>query len=105
MSNSLLAKFNLLKLLIYFLYSDINIKINMYFQVKLFAPQIWNQTVRHRGKYNVKMPHPRHEIARHLEELTKPVIIKELPDPIEMCLDQKSRIAKRLKFSSNQVHI
>jgi hypothetical protein len=49
------------------------------------------------------MPHPRHEIARHLEELTKPVIIKEIPDPIEICLDQKSRIAKRLKFSSNEV--
>ena len=30
------------------------------------------------------MPHPRHEIARHLEELTKPVIIKEIPDPISV---------------------
>jgi hypothetical protein len=49
------------------------------------------------------MPHPRHDIARHLEELTKPVIIKELPDPVEMCLDQKYRIAKRLKFSINEV--
>ena len=57
--------------------------------------------MRHRGKFNVKVPHPRHDIARYLEEITKPVLIKELPDPTELCLQQKSRIAKTLKFSTS----
>lgn len=65
-------------------------------------PKIWQQSVRHRGKYNVKMPHPRHDIARYLEEITKPVIIKELPDPVENCLKLKTNIAKSLKFSTKQ---
>ncbi len=47
-----------------------------YFLVRQFSPQIWQQTVRHRGKFNVKVPHPRHNIARYLEELTKPVLSK-----------------------------
>lgn len=51
------------------------------------------------------MPHPRHDIARYLEEITKPVIVKEIADPIERCLMLKSNIAKNLRFSSKEVKI
>ena len=71
----------------------------------LFTPKIWQQTVRHRGKFNVKMPKPRHDIARYLEEITKPVLIKEIPDPTEKCAEAKNRIALRLKFNTDTVHI
>jgi hypothetical protein len=37
-----------------------------------------------------------------LEEITKPVIIKELPDPIERCLDNKNKIAQKYKFTTNE---
>jgi len=66
------------------------------------VPAIWKQTVRYRGKFNYKMPHPRHDIARYLEEITKPVLIKELPDPIDRCIRNKSSLAKSLKFSTNE---
>ena len=61
--------------------------------------------MRHRGKFNYKTPHPRHDIARYLEEITKPIIIRELPDPIERCLASNSRIAKNLKFSTKEVSL
>lgn len=64
-------------------------------------PKLWQQSVRYRGKYNVKMPKPRHDIARYLEELTKPVIIKQLPDPIETCFKSKLNIIKNLKMGTD----
>lgn len=66
----------------------------------LFTPKIWQQTVRHRGKFNVRMPKPRHDIARYLEEITKPVIVKELSDPVEKCIETKKIITDRLKFGT-----
>jgi hypothetical protein len=48
------------------------------------------------------MPHPRHDIARYLEEITKPVLIKEIPDPIDGCLSNKSHLASSLKLSTNE---
>lgn len=71
-------------------------------EAKLILPTVWKQTVRYRGKFNHKMPHPRHDIARYLEEITKPVLIKEIKDPIDGCLTYKSRLAKSLKFSTNE---
>lgn len=67
-----------------------------------FSPQIWQQTVRHRGKFNVKVPHPRHDIARYLEEITKPVLIREVPDVVKKCTESKNRIAQNLKFSTKE---
>lgn len=64
-------------------------------------PKLWQQSVRYRGKYNVKMPKPRHDVARFLEEITKPVIIRELPDPVEKCAQSKSNLSKILKFGPN----
>lgn len=61
-------------------------------------PKIWQQSVRYRGKYNVKTPKPRHDIARYLEELTKPVIIRHIPDPVETCVESKSNLRTKLKF-------
>lgn len=69
----------------------------------LFTPKIWQQTVRHRGKFNYKMPKPRHEVARYIEEITRPVIIRELPDQVEKCVENKSFVAKNLKFSTSEV--
>lgn len=68
----------------------------------LFTPRIWQQTVRHRGKFNIRMPKPRHDIARYLEEITKPVLIRELPDPVEQCYEAKKKISKRLKFDTEE---
>jgi hypothetical protein len=51
------------------------------------------------------MPHPRHDISRYLEEITKPVIIKKLPDQLEKCKEFKFRIAKMLKFTTADVSI
>jgi hypothetical protein len=66
----------------------------------LFVPKIWQQTVRHRGKFTASMPKPRHEIARYLEEITKPVLPKFRENPIENCIYIKKRIAKSLKFTT-----
>ena len=83
----------------------VEVKENVCFHsiVRLFAPQVWQQSVRHRGKLNLKFPRPRHEIPRFLEEITKPVIEREVPDPIEKCIGFKSDNAKRLKLSTNDV--
>ncbi|RNA24251.1 charged multivesicular body 1a [Brachionus plicatilis] len=67
-------------------------------KTRLIVPKLWQQSVRYRGKYNVRMPKPRHDIARYLEEITKPLIVKELPDPIETCIQSKLNIKKKLKF-------
>ncbi len=68
--------------------------------VGLYSPKIWQQTVRHRGKFNVPMPKPRHEIARYLEEITKPVLIRELADPVEQAFKDKQRLANKLKIGN-----
>ena len=73
-------------------------------QVKLFTPHIWQQTVRHRGKFSYKFPKPRHDIARFLEEITKPEIIKEIPNPVDKCVELKKSVAKALKFGSTEVN-
>lgn len=44
------------------------------------------------------MPKPRHDIARYLEELTKPIVTKQLPDPIDTCFKSKINIRKNLKI-------
>ena len=49
------------------------------------------------------MPKPRHDIARYLEDITKPMLIKEIPNPVDRCVEAKSRIGSRLKFSTNDV--
>ena len=64
-------------------------------------PKLWQQSVRYRGKYNYKFPKPRHDVARFLEDITKPVIIRELPDPVESCAGSKTLLAKNLKFGPN----
>lgn len=69
-------------------------------QQQLKLPQ--HQSVRHRGKYNYKMPHPRHDTARYLEEITRPVLVRQVPDPIDTCVAQKAHIAKTLKFSTRE---
>ncbi|CAF0745175.1 unnamed protein product [Brachionus calyciflorus] len=71
---------------------------NLINKTRLIVPKLWTQSVRYRGKYNMKMPKPRHDVARYLEELTKPVIVRELPDPVEMCSKSKAQIANNLRF-------
>jgi len=47
------------------------------------------------------MPKPRHDTARYLEEITKPILVRELPDPIDMCLKDKQRLANTLKINTD----
>ncbi len=49
------------------------------------------------------MPKPRHDIARYLEEITKPILIREVSDPIEKCVEAKNRVASKLKFNTDNV--
>lgn len=60
--------------------------------------------MRHRGKLNLKFPRPRHEVARYLEEITKPIIVRQVPDQVEQCLSYKARNARILKQTTNDVY-
>lgn len=60
--------------------------------------------MRHRGKINLKFPRPRHEVARYLEEITKPIIVRQVPDQVEQCLSYKARNSRILKQTTNDVY-
>lgn len=71
--------------------------------VGLFTPKIWQQSVRHRGKFNTHQPKPRHDIGRYLEELTRPVIIRQIPDIAEQCEKQRKYHEKNYKTTTDTV--
>ena len=62
-----------------------------------------HQSLRSVSKLNMKFPKPRHEIARFLEEITMPTIVKEIPDKTLACFTYKNYAAKNLKFSTEYV--
>lgn len=74
-------------------------------KVRLFSPQIWQQTVRHRGKLNLKFPRPRHHIPRYLEDITKPQVIKEKIESAEICRIFKEKQASMNKATTNYVNL
>ncbi|KAL7671989.1 hypothetical protein ACOME3_006887 [Neoechinorhynchus agilis] len=53
-----------------------------------------------RTKLDFKVPYPRHDRMRMLEEITKPVIEMEVPDPIEGCLRFKTAEMKKSNLIS-----
>lgn len=61
------------------------------------------ESLRYRGKYNSRRPRPRHEILRYLEEITKPVIIKQLPDQTTKCAIHHDRMKNKLKTNTDSV--
>lgn len=69
----------------------------------MFSPKLWQQTVRHRGKFNTKHPKPRHDIARFLEEITQPVLIRQIPDRVKTCEGWKSNLEKKFKTTTDTV--
>ncbi len=61
------------------------------------------QSVRYRGKFNTAYPKPRHDIPRFLEEITKPVIVRQLPDQVDLCAKYKKNTDKIFKFTTESV--
>jgi hypothetical protein len=69
--------------------------------IKLSA--ITYQSLRYRGKFNSRIPRPRHELLRYLEEITKPVLIKQLPDPTEKCKKYNDSLDHTYKITTKSV--
>jgi hypothetical protein len=69
--------------------------------IKLSA--ITYQSLRYRGKFNSRIPRPRHELLRYLEEITKPVINKQFPDPTEKCKEYNDSLDHTFKVTTKSV--
>ncbi len=80
-------------------------EFDLKYSVQAKLTNVLQQSVRYRGKFNTASPRPRHYIARYLEEITKPVIIRQLPDTIALCSEFKEKQQRRVKSSINYVII
>jgi hypothetical protein len=72
-------------------------------KVGLFTPKIWQQSIRFRGKFNTRQPKPRHDIGRYLEELTRPVIVRQIPDAAIQSEKDRQYFEKRFKTTTDTV--